>query len=206
VLLAALCQNVVAQEEFPFSEMILQGESGFRVGGNFEYFFFKHGFFPGVRSDEEAAIIAEWKSQHPNAKVVPVSIFGEKAKFPIVYFWAVDGEENLNLFLIKKGVYPALVMLDTEQFNQILLLSKNFPYGKVLKAQDRAGNPTGVPSRRLVSDPRYEDFLKKLVAAETEAQVGLNGIWSDKFKQEREKMGITPLSTMPLSISHTDRE
>jgi hypothetical protein len=206
MLLAVLCRNGFAQEGFPFNELVFQGASGYRAGENFEYFLLKHGFFRGVSEDEEAAIIADWKRQHPNANVVPVSIFGEKSKFPIVYFWAVDGEDNLNILLVKKGVYPALVMLDTVQFNQLLTLSKNSPYGQVLETQEHASNPKGVPSRQLVSEPRYDNFLKELVAAETAAQVELNGIWSDKYKRERDKMGITPLSAMPLSILHTDKE
>lgn len=206
VLLAVLCRTGFAQEEFPFKEVVFQGASGYRPGENFEYFLFKRGFFRGVGAAEEAAMIAEWTRKHPGAKVVPVSILGEKSSMPIVYFWAMDGEDNLNLLLVRKGVYPALVMLDTVQFNQLLRLSKNAPYGRVLEAQERAGNPTGVPSRRLVSEPLYEDFLKQLVAAETAAQVEFNGIWSDKFKPTRDKMGITPLSAMPPSILHIDRE
>lgn len=207
VLLAVLCRNGFAQEEFSFNELTFIGASAARPGDHFEYFLFKNGFFRGVRSDaEEAAIIAEWRRQHPNARVVPVSILGERARFPIVYFWAVDGEDNLNLFLVKKGIYPALVMLDTPQFKQVLQLSKNTPYGEMLAAQEHAGNPKGVPSRRLVSEPRYKDFLTQLVAAETAAKVELNGIWSDKFKRKRDKMGLTPLSAMPPSSLHTDSE
>jgi hypothetical protein len=206
VFLAVLCRNSFAQEEFPFRDVIFQGASAFHRGENFEYFLFKRGFFKGVRDDEEATIIAEWTKQHPNAKVVPVSILGEKANFPIVYFWAMDGEDNLNILLVKKGVYPALAMLDTVEFKQLLRVSKNTRDAQALEVQERAGNPTGVLSRRLVSDPRYENFLKQLVAAETAAQAESNGIWSDKFKPMRDKMGITSLSATPFSILHIGSE
>jgi hypothetical protein len=201
ILLAVLCRNGLAQEEFPFKEAIFQGASGYRPGQNFEYFLVKHGFFRGVGVDEEAKIIAEWTSQHPNARLVPVSILGEKSRLPIVYFWATDGEDNLNLFLVKKGIYPAFAMLDRAQFNQLL---KNPQYAAALEAMERTGNPTRVPSRRLVSDARYDDFLRQLVAAETAAQSESNGVWSDKFKAVRDKMGIVPLGAVPLSILNTD--
>jgi hypothetical protein len=205
VLLAVLCRNGFAQEEFPVKELTFWGTSAARPGDHFEYFLLKNGFLRGVRSnEEEAAIIAEWRGLHPNARVVPVSILGEKARFPIVYFWAVDGEDNLNVFLVKKGVYPALVMLDTPQF--LLQFSKNAPYGEMLAAREHAGNPKGVPWRRLVSELRYKDFLKQLVAAETAAKAELNGIWSDKFKRERDQMGLIPLSALPPSSLNTDSE
>ena len=198
MLLAMLCRIGFAQEAFSFNELLLQGASGYRPGKNQEYFLFNRAFPQGVRPDEEAAMITEWKSQHPGAKVVPVSILGEKSKMPIVYIWAVDGEANLNLVLVRNGVYPALAMLDGTQLSQVLQSSKSTPYGQVLDAQERLGNPTGVPSRRLVSDPSCEDFLKRLVAAETTARVELKGIWSDKFKRQRIQMGIAPLSAMQL--------
>lgn len=207
VLLAVLSQNSFAQGEFRFNELTFIGPSAARPGDRFEYFLFKNGFFGGVRSnEEEAALIDEWKTQHPNARAVPVSVLGESARFPIVYFWAVDGEDNLNLFLVKKGIYPALAMLDTPHFKQLLQLSKNAPYGKMLAAQEHAGNPKKVPSRRLVSEPRYKDFLTQLVAAETAAKVEMKGIWSDKFKRERDKTGLIPLSALPPLSSHADSE
>lgn len=200
LLLAVLCRTGFAQEEFPFKEAVFQGASGFRPGSNFEYFLIKRAFLRGVPEDEEAALIAEWTRQHPNAKLVPVSILGEKSRHPIVYFWAIDGQDNLNLFLVSKGVYPALTMLDTVQFDKL----KRFPYGEMLEARERMGNPTGAPSRRLISDERYRDFLERLVAAETAAQIGSNGIWSDQFKPVRDKMGFTPLGAVPLSLLYTE--
>jgi hypothetical protein len=206
VLLAVLCRNGYAQEEFPLNELTFTGPSAARTGDHFEYFLLKHGFFRGVRSDEEeSTIIAEWKRQHPKATVIPVSIQGEKSRFPLVHFWAVDGEDNLNLYLVRKGIYPALVMLDTPQFKQLVQLSRNTPYGEMLAAQERAGNPKGVESRRLVSEPRYNVFLKQLVAAETAAKAESQGIWSAGLKRERDKLGFIPLSAM-LPSFHTDAE
>lgn len=198
VFLAILCRTGFAQEAFSFNELIFQGTSGYRPGTNLEYFLFNRAFPQGVRPDEEAAMIAQWKSQHPDARLVPVSILGERSSMPIVYAWAVDGEANLNLLLVRNGVYPGLAMLDGTQFSQVLQASRGTRYGRVLDAQEGVGNPTGVPSRRLVSDPRYEDFLKRLIAAENTARDERKGIWSDTFKRRRIQMGIAPLSAMQL--------
>jgi hypothetical protein len=196
MLLALACRNGVAQEEFPFNALVFQGASAYRPGENVEYFLVKRGFLRGASPDEEAAMIARWTSEHPHARLVPVSVLGERSPLPMVYAWAVDGEDNLNLLLVRQGVYPALVMLDTPQFEQLLQRSKHTGYAQGLAAQDRAGNPTGIPSRRLVPASRYDDFMKKLVAAETAAQADMLGIWSDQFKPVREKMGLTPLAAL----------
>lgn len=197
-LLAMFCSTGFAQETFPFNELVFQGTSAYRPGTTHEYFLFNRGFPQGVRADEEAAVIAEWKTQHPGAELVPVSILGEKSRMPIVYAWAVDGEAKLNLVLVRNGIYPGIAMLDGTHFSQVLQSSKGVPYVEVLGAQERLGNPTRVPSRRLVSDLRYEDFLKRLIAAETTARAELKGIWSDKFKRQRIQMGIAPLSELQL--------
>jgi hypothetical protein len=196
MLLALVCRNGVAQEEFPFKALVFQGASAYRPGESVEYFLVKRGFLRGVGPDEETAMIARWTREHPNARLVPVSVLGERSPLPMVYAWAVDGEDNLNLLLVRQGVYPALVMLDTPEFGQLMERSKHTRYAKRLAAPERAGNPTGIPSRRLIPAPRYEDFMKKLVTAEAAAQAVMIGIWSDQFKPVRDKMGLTPLATL----------
>jgi len=198
VVLALVCRTGCAQEEVPFKELVFQGASGYRPGENLEYFLFAQGFVQGVSPEEQAAIIADWTGQHPHARLVPVSILGERSPFPIVYAWAVDGDDNLNLLLVRKGVYPALTMLDTPRFAQLVERAKPARYAKLLAEQERQGNPTGIPARRLVPAARYDDFLKKLIAAEAAAQADMNGIWSDRFKPMRDKLGLTPLATLPL--------
>ncbi|MCA1856294.1 hypothetical protein LE190_10190 [Massilia oculi] len=198
VLLAMFCSTVSAQEAVPFSELLFQGPSAYRPGINQEYFLFGRGFPPGVGPDEEAALIAEWKSQHPRAKLVPVSILGERSRLPIVYVWAVDGEATLNLVLVRNGVYPGIAMLDGTHFSQVLQSSRGLPSVDVLDAQQRLGNPTRIPARRLVPDTSYEKFLKQLMTAESQARAELKGIWSDRFKQQRHRLGIVPLDAVRL--------
>lgn len=198
LVLAVVCNIGLAQDAFPLKELVFQGASAYRPGSSLEYFLFNRGFPPGVRADEQAALIAEWQTQHPGAEIVPVSILGEKSRMPIVYVWAADGEDNLNLVLVSNGVYPGIAMLDGTQFSQVLELFKGALFADVLTAQERIGNPTRVASRRLVSDARYEDFVKRLIAAETAARAEQKGIWADKFKRKRIRMGIAPLSEIQL--------
>ena len=206
ILITMICQSSFAQSASLFKEIVFQGSSGYRPGENFEYFLFKRGTLPELRGNDEETVITEWTKRHPLAEVVPVSIFGEKSKFPIIYIWAVDGEDSLNLYLVRKGIYPALAMLDNSKFGRLLQASSNAPYFRTIEMQERAGNPTGTLSRRLISESRYTSFVQQLLAAEAEAQAESIGIWSDKFKRLRDKIGLVPLSTLSLSTEQISSE
>jgi hypothetical protein len=204
VLLMAFCGTCFGQEDFPFSEVKFKGLFGTRAGDAHLYCLLGNGMIRTIRSDEEAATVSTWRSQHPNANAVPVSIAGEGSRMRIVYIWAVDGNENLNLQLIKKGVFPGSVMLDAVQFDQ---LSKGSPRTASIEAgyaygRKLANTPVLVeqPPRRLVSEARYGLFLKELIASESAAKVQTNGIWSEKFKDLRDTEEITPLSEVAAEI------
>lgn len=207
VFLAALSSTCFGQE-FPFNELNFKGPFGTRVGSSGVYCLMGNGFIRTIHSDEGATVVSEWQRQHPNARSIPVSIMDESSKAPMVYVWAVDGEDNFNLLLIKKGVFPASVMLDAVQFNQLLQMSKETPPRQAIEAAGYAygqkllgsTHPVEAPPRRLISEVRYKEFLKQLVTAETAAQAEMNGIWSDKFKGLRDEEDITPLSALPPSI------
>ncbi len=100
IFLVALCAKTYGQEAFPLKELKFQKFFAARAGDNAMYCLLGNGFFRTISSGEEDSAIHEWLSNHPNAKAVPVSMIGEGSKMPIVYFWAVDGAENLNLSLV----------------------------------------------------------------------------------------------------------
>lgn len=206
VLLVTLSSTCFGQE-FPFNELSFKGPFGTRVGSSGVYCLLGNGFIRTIHSDEGATIVSEWQRQHPNARSIPVSVMDESSKAPMVYVWAVDGEDNLNLLLIKKGVFPASVMLDAVQFNHLLQMSKETPQRQAIETGYVYGgkllsstHPVEASPRRLVSEVSYKDFLKQLVSAETAAQTQMNGIWSNKFKGLRDEEDITPLNALPSSI------
>ena len=190
IILAIFCNASFAQEAFPLNELKFQKFFAQRAGDKTTYCLLGNGFFRTISSNEEDVLIPEWVRNHPNAKAIPVSIIGENSKMPIVYIWAVDGDENLNLALVKKGVFPGSVMLDAVHFD---ILSKG--------TQDRANIQAGAayarklnpnlpetkesPPRRLIQNSSYDAFLKSLVNAQDIARKQKSGIWSDKFKELR---------------------
>lgn len=206
ILFAAVCQSSVAQQVFPFKDLVFQGLSGYRPGESFEYFLFKTHVVPGVREDEVSTVISEWSTLHPNAQAVPVSVLGERSRLPIVYLWAVDGDDNLNLLLVRKGIYPALSMLDARGGTRMIEAAPAARYIRKVERQNRIGNPGNLSARKLISQARYETFVEQLVAAEMRAQAEAQGIWSDRYKELRDRIGLVPLGTLPISILQMSSE
>lgn len=204
--LLVTCQSSFAQRELPFKEIFWEhaGVSGFHRGEPFEYFLIKRQLFRGLPSAEEDAVIHDWSKQHPNATAVPISILGEQSELPMVYVWAVDGDDILNVYLVRKGVHPAIAMLDTARFGRLLQASSNAPFVALAVQAEQMGNPTDALSRRLISKDRYDAFLKELIVAETLAQRESLGIWADGFNKARERMGLVPLSSLPLTLDKFD--
>lgn len=190
VLLVIFCGASFAQDAFPLNELKFQKFFGQRTGDKTTYCLLGNGFFRTISSSEEDTAIPEWLSKHPNAKAVPVSIIGDGSKTPIVYIWAVDGTDNLNLSLVRSGIFPGSVMLDAVHFEA---LSRGTPDRANIEAgaaYARKLNPNlpkskESPPRRLIPNASYEAFLKDLAIAQSTAQTKKIGIWSDKFKELR---------------------
>src|SRR3984957_6407019 len=77
-----------------------------------------------VPKDAGAAdhFIAQWLRSHPGASVTPVSSAtqtmptstkpGSPAKLREVYIWITDGDDVLNVALVREGYYPGKTMID----------------------------------------------------------------------------------------------
>jgi hypothetical protein len=207
-ILLAISLSSFAQRELPFKEIEFQhpGLSGFHRGEKFEYFLIRRKILPGLSPAQEASAIQDWSKQHPAASALPVSVLGEKSQLPMVYVWAVDGDDILNVYLVRNGLHPAIGMLDTTNFGRILQASSNAPFIKRAVQVERAGNPTGVESRRLIPKTRYDAFVRELIAAETLAARESLGIWSDDFKKIREQIGLVPLSALLVPIDEFETD
>ncbi len=190
IFLVALCAKTYGQDAFPLKELKFQKFFAARAGDNAMYCLLGNGFFRTISSGEEDSAIHEWLSNHPNAKAVPVSMIGEGSKMPMVYFWAVDGAENLNLSLVKSGIFPGSVMLDAVHFEILSRGTRDRANIEAGAAYARKLNPN-LPKvkesspRRLIQNSDYEAFLQRLREAQDSAQAQKSGIWSDKFKELR---------------------
>lgn len=93
-----------------------------------------------------------WLKKHPKAKLVPVSSMPSSTKNPrsrLTYVWVVDGDENLNLELVRQGCFhPATQMLGD-------------------------GQELEVPRKK------YDQFVEKLTAAADYAREHKLGLWGE---------------------------
>ena len=123
-------------------------------------------------ADDAEKFAAAWISIHPDAELTivdraPMTIGGDVFQS---YVWIQDGDENLNLFLVRQGLVPGGVMQDGVAYLSTLPdideTTKNFP-------------------KRLISDAQYDAFMKRVIDAEAVAAREHKGIWSDKaLRQE----------------------
>lgn len=193
IFLSVFCSASFGQEAFPLTELKFKKFFAQRADDNkTTYCLLGNGFFRTISSNEEDSMISEWLHNHPKAKAIPVSIIGEDSKMPMIYIWVIDGEENLNLSLVRKGVFPGSVMLDAVHFDR---LSRGTPDRANIEAgaayarklNPKLPVPKEIPPRRLIPDSSYEVFLKQLGVAQDVARKQKSGIWSDKFKGLREE-------------------
>ncbi len=99
-------------------------------------------------------IISEWLNEHPKAVIVPVATVprfeGELSKLKMTYVWIVDGEENFNIELVRRGKFY--------RGNQTVIEDLN--------------------TKLLVPRPDYQAFRSRLKIAGDEAERKKIGLWS----------------------------
>ena len=116
--------------------------------------------------------VRSWLEAHPVAVVVPVESYPFFSESThFVYAWVSDDQAHLNLELVEGGYCRASLMVPT------------------LRVQDR-----------LVSPGEVDDFLKRIVEAETRAAAARAGIWEAASPEKRAAAGsIPPLGSAALS-------
>ena len=135
------------------------------------------GFFRAERSDSIDHLISGWIKSHPYALVLPIAISGpvmiDEPRSRQVYCWLVDGEENLNLAIVRQGGYPGATMVRPETWEELQQWEKDlFP-------DEEKGNGATV----LVEDGAYGIFIERVKEAEAEAQRERIGIWMTRVDE-----------------------
>ncbi|HXX22668.1 MAG TPA: hypothetical protein VEO19_05910 [Terriglobia bacterium] len=133
-----------------------------------------------LRTKDSDSMVSSWLKTHPHARVVKVSEMSPMMRNgtgKYIYIWVIDGSENLNVHLVREGIFPAGVMYDAIDFFNALKHEGNAPAEKT-------------QLHRLVNEGVYSEFAKKVNDAQELAEADKKGIWSDEYKQERESEGI----------------
>jgi hypothetical protein len=185
-------QGEIAAKEFTFQEFFATRKNDTR-----EYILLGGGWLHTIQSGNPSQFIANWLSAHSAATIEPVSRMGitntnSKRTEEMVYIWAEDGETNLNVDLVRGGIFPAAVMADMVDNYDGLTEELKRPELAAARAQiekERAKAPQDRP-RRLIPEDRYRQFAHRIEAAEKQARSEKLGIWSDEKKEERQAEGF----------------
>ncbi|HUC48286.1 MAG TPA: hypothetical protein VMA30_02810 [Xanthobacteraceae bacterium] len=167
--------TVHAQESFPANEINFKEIIGSRNGDkSAAYILLGTGFVRAMRSDDVGLIVDNWLASHPNAQATPITATPMGKFGQLIYVLIEDGEDCLNISLIREGAFPGGVMTDSVDSFRALNLK--------LKKEEEP--------HRMMSEDRYNAFLKRVRAVEAEAKDRKNGIWGDKYKEMREQENI----------------
>lgn len=111
------------------------------------------GFLKARRAAGADTLITRWIKQHPAARVIPVSTIESTMlgapKSSMTYCWVVDKDENLNVYLVRKGYFPG---------------------GTMQKPKADVKNH--------ISKKDYEEFMLQIRLAELYAQKKKLGVWA----------------------------
>lgn len=142
-------------ERYRVSEIMWKGHFGGRKEEPHNiYCLMTQGALRAPTSDDYEKLIETWLGQHPNAEARVVYVLSPSlTDFPdskMKSVWVVDGEDILNIYLVRKGGCPAGTML--------------------LNRGDKTS----------LAREEYESFSKRVNEAEQLAKKEKLGIWSER--------------------------
>ena len=139
-------------EEYKVSRFIWgEGIGGRKGEPQTIYMLMSQGGFLAPTSSNFKDLIKAWLAKHPNANVAVVYTLdgATKQSTKMKWVWVIDGDENLNIHLVRMGGCSADTMF--------------------LNKGDKAH----------VTKGEYESFIKKILEAESLAKKERLGIWSE---------------------------
>jgi len=163
------CKSQNKLTEFPIQDFEFESIFGNKKGENKDdvYCLLGQGFFRTPRSENSAELLKNWLTEHPNAKLIPISVLNSESK--ITYSWIVDGTENLNIYLVKNGCYPGGTMQHPRTWKEMSRKEK-----KIYRGMEK-------PDVEIfINDSEYEKFIEELKEAELYAKENELGIWKEK--------------------------
>ena len=156
------------------------------------------GFLRATSFGDPKVFVFDWLKLHPKAIVTPISrMLSTNTRthqvMQLVYVWIEDGNESLNVDLIRAGIFPGGTMYDMvdnqKGLDQLLKKDPSLANARAEIEKERAAAPQD-RSERLIPEDDYKKRIARIGEAEQAARAKKQGIWSDAMKQEREADGI----------------
>ena len=178
----------LAQQPFPASELSIDGIYATKTADSTLYCLLG-GEVCLVRTPLNAwnqdPLIHSWLAAHPKAMAIPMSshVWAERKNELLnrVYLWIEDGDDSLNVALVREGRYPAGMMqdmLEADRQQADLFKDPKFASSRAFLEQERAKIPEEQRPHRLVTDIVYSEKMHEVSLAEAEAQRQEKGFWS----------------------------
>jgi hypothetical protein len=198
IVLLTLLSNCFAATSFLASEIKFDKIFGAKSADTATYMYLGSGWLRPLTTGTSESFVSKWLESHPFAKATLISDmkFGSnsrRASSQLLYVWIEDDQDCLNIALIRNGIFPGGVMIDSVEAEQQLtklLLDPKLASAREQVEKERAVRPKEDSPKRFVSDLDYKARLMLIEKAENEARDKKLGIWSDDFKSEREALGV----------------
>ena len=188
LLLLVLPSFAQAQQPFPASELKVDGIYATKTADSTLYCLLG-GEVCLVRTPPNAwnqePLIHSWLAAHPTAMAIPISshVWAERKNELLnrVYLWIEDGDDSLNVTLVREGRYPAGMMQDMLEAGRQqadVFKDPKFASSRALLEQERAKIPEEQKPHRVVTDIVYSQKMHEVSLAEAEAQRQQKWFWS----------------------------
>jgi hypothetical protein len=190
-VLSSWAQGVSPAKELTFNDIFASRPSDARI-----YVLIGGGWFRIMRFGSPSQFVSNWLQAHPSATIKPISrMFTTNTKTrktsEWVYIWVEDGEQSLNVDLVRADVFAAAAMFDMVDDRKGLDELLKDPKLAAVRAEiqkERAAAPQD-RTERLVAEDDYKARMRRIEIAEAQARKEKLGIWSNAMKAERESEG-----------------
>jgi hypothetical protein len=156
------------------------------------------GFLRPFTVENADGFVPKWIKNHPRAVSTAISRMISTNTIThhqqeIVYIWIEDGDDSLNVDLVRAGIFQGSTMYDmVDNLKGMDKMLKSDPKLADTWAQIRKERASAPQDRtdRLIPDSNYEARMLRIDNAERYARSKKLGIWSNTMKDEREAEGI----------------
>jgi hypothetical protein len=170
-----------------------------RAGDPRAYVLLGSDFIRALSVGDPGVFVSNWLNAHPQATYTAISTLKSTntrthKRFEITYIWIADGASELNVDLVRHGIFAGATMYDmVDNARGLDRLLQNDPRLADTRAQiakERAAAPND-RSERLIPETDYNARLARIRRAEDSARAEKLGIWSDDMEAERSAEGLS---------------
>ncbi len=163
-------------EGVKFDKLSVRGDDG-----HYYSLYNQNSFWKGFEANNAEGLIRIWNSEHPGAKVYPITTSSMYSNNLVVrgytYCRVIAGKDTLNNYLVKKGALPALFMERQKFFGGYFM--EDVPVSNGLEWSENFVSEGSQRFKFLISNKNFRTYLKQIYAAEKYAKANKLGIYAE---------------------------